>query len=320
MATPITGLGDLGNLLLGGQPSTVNLPASPTTTKVSVAPGVNTTTPQTTTTQTTATAPAQTSSSTYEDKTNDIAVQNAGLANVGATQTAGTNAVNDALSKLMGTYNTEGNDAQTSYTGESNDNQTDLQSNKETALQDAVQGRKGLYGTLASLGALSGSGLTLANNAVQKGANEDLTTAGDTYATNQNALDTSYGNFNTSNTERKQTAQAAAANDIEQVQNDAAKNQQQYLSNLVTDYAAEGNAPAAAAAAAKVAALYPTVAATNVPTIDLGYSGSAYTAPTLASYLGQANNTTVQTVPATTTNSALNVPGLIATNKKTASA
>lgn len=253
---------------------------------------------------------------TYQDRTNDLTLQNAGLSAVDATQKAGLDKVSSALNDIAGKYEGDLGTAKTEYGSTSDSNQNDLQANKEVALQNAAQGRRGLYSTLASLGALSGTGLELANNAVQKGANSDLTTAADTFATNQRALDTNYNTYVTNEQRAEQKAKDAAANDEEQVRNDALKSQQTYLSNIANDYQAEGKPDLAAPYVARAAALFPQIATTNVPTIDLGYTGAAYTAPTLSQYVGKANNTTVQTTPATPNGSLFNIPGLVALNKR----
>lgn len=276
-------------------------------------------TPKSTASSTSSTATSggggSSSGTNYQDKSNDIAMQEAGLGSAGATENAGTSAVDKALASIMGEYNTDAANAGKEYGSESTSNETDLQGNKETALQNAVQGRQGLYGTLASLGALSGTGLDLANHAVQQGANEDLTTAADTYAKNQNALDSGYNAFKNQDATRRQQAKSAAANDKEQVQNDYYKSMQSYLTNLANDYQDEGNTATSKSFQSRAARLFPSIAKTNVPTIDLGYSGSAYTAPTLDSYVGAANNTTVKSTPASGTG-VFSVPGLVATNQK----
>ena len=263
-------------------------------------------------------APAQTGSgsgSNYQDKSNDITLQNAGLGSVDATKQSAIDKVNSALNTIVGQYEGDLTTAGTEYGSNSDANQTDLQGNKQTALEHAVTGRQGLYSTLASLGALNGTGLTLANNAVAKGANEDLTTASDTYATNQRGLDTSYNTYTTNEKRAEQKAKDAGANDITQAENDAAKSRQAYLTNIANDYQAEGKIPEAKSFAAQAAALFPQIASTNVPTIDLGYTGGAYSAPTLSQYVGKANNTTVQTTPPAG-GSILQIPGLVALNKK----
>lgn len=291
----------------GGQAlQSIVQPPDPTSTTKTAYGSANTTSP-------TVTAPA----TQYPDKSNDITLQNAGLSSVGDTENAGLKAIQDALGKIVGQYNDDLNTASTEYGKQSTENTKDLETNKQAALEQGVQGRQGLFGTLASLGALNGSGIKLANNAVQKGTNEDLTTAADTYATNANGLDTGYNAYTQQEKRLQEKAQSAATNNEQQVHNDAAKSRQAYLTNLANDYQEEGNTGEAKNFAAQAAALFPAIAATNVPTIDLGYSGGAYTAPTLSQYVGKANNTTVQTTPGSGSGSSMfNIPGLIALNKK----
>ncbi len=253
----------------------------------------------------------------YQDKTNSIAADNAGLNSAATSRDTMLSSIQKALSAMLGTYDSEKAAADQSYQNESTANEQDLQGNKESALQAARQGRQGLFGTLASLGALSGTGIDLANHAVQQGANQDLTTAADTYATNQNGLDSTYGTWNRNDQERRNQANTNAANDKQIAENDYYKNEQSYLTNLANDYSAEGNAAQAKNYTDQLVAVAPLAAATNTPQIDIGYSGGAYTAPTLNSYLGRANNTTVQSTPgATPSGSVFNIPGLVAAQKR----
>lgn len=262
-------------------------------------------------------APSQSSAPAYQDKSQDITLQNAGLGAVDAQRQTGVNTVEDNFNRIMGLYNTDDQNADTQYGNESDANQGDLQSNKQTTFQDAVQGRQGLFGTLASLGALNGDGIDLANRAVAAGANTDLTNAADTFATNQNSLDSGYNAFKAQDAQRKAAADQARQNDEKRVNADADKSKQGYLTALANDYQAEGNTGQAKTFADQAAALMPNIANENVPTMDIGYSGSAFTAPTLSSYVGKANNTTVQSTPATGgANNPLSVPGLVAAAKK----
>lgn len=251
----------------------------------------------------------------YPDKSNDIAEQNAGLGSLDSTRDTGLSNVNSAYDRINGNYASERVAADTSHTNESHDNTTDLQSNKQTAMQDAVQGRRGLFGTLASLGALSGDGLTLANDAVRRGANEDLTTAGNTFATNQSGLDSSYNTWKAQDKSRQDSLDQAVVNQRAQVLNDYYKSQQSYYNNIANDYQDEGNTGQAKTYIDKASALFPQIASSNVPNLALNYAGGAYTAPTLSSYVGKANTTSVQSTPATS-NSTFNIPGLVAANKK----
>lgn len=254
-------------------------------------------------------------SSTYQNKSNDITLANAGLNEVDNTRDTAINKVNEALGTITGQYEGDLNKAKDSYSSNTDSNQNDLQTNKQVSLENAVEGRKGLYGTLASIGALNGDGVNLANDAVAKGANSDLTTAADNYATNQRGLDTSYNAYVDGTKKAEDKAKTNGANDITQANNDAAKNRQAYLKNLADAYTAQGDEATAKHYTDQAAALQPTISQTNVPTIDLGYTGSAYTAPTLSQYVGKANNTTVNTTPSAP-GSLLNIPGLVATNKK----
>jgi len=290
----------------------------PATANVSSQPAKSTsTTSNNTTTNTTPAATSSGSGSSYQDKSNDIAIQQAGLAAIPQEEQTGVSAVKNALNQIMDEYNADEASATTEYNSNQEENNTDLQDNKQAALEDAVQGRSGLYGTLASLGALSGDGITLANNAVAKGANSDLTTAADTYAGNASALDTSYNAYTAQEKRDETGAQQAAQNDEEIAQNDALKDEDSYLKNLVADYSDEGNSAQAKSYAAQDAALMPQLAATNVPQLSIGYTGGAYTAPTLSSYVGSANNTTVKTTPGnTTSDNVFAIPGLIASNQK----
>ena len=262
-------------------------------------------------------APAQSSAPVYQDKSQDITLQNAGLGAVDQQQATGLGSVDNNFNTIMGLYNTDDANAAGTYGKESDANQSDLQGNKQTAMQDAVQGRSGLFGTLASLGALNGDGVDLANRAVASGANTDLTNAADNFATNQNGLDSGYSAFKAQDDQRKAAATQAKNNDESRVKADAAKAKQGYLTALANDYQAEGNTGQAQNFAGQAASLMPEIANENVPTMDIGYSGSAFTAPTLSSYVGKANNTTVQSTPATGgANNPLSVPGLVAAAKK----
>lgn len=247
------------------------------------------------------------------DKSNDISLNNAGLSSVDAQTSAGLSAIDKALGGLVGTYDTEANRNERNYKDQSTTNQTNLQTNKQTSLVNAAQGRQGLFGTLASLGALNGSGIDLANQAVQKGANEDLAGASQNYSTNQEGLDTAIGTFRDEDKQRRQEAQTAAANAKTNVNNNAAKNKMQFLTNLSNDYADMGDSGNASKYSSMAAALYPQVAATSIPDSNIAYSGAAYTPSTLANYLAGANSTQVKATPTGGTQS---IPGLIATSNK----
>lgn len=249
----------------------------------------------------------------YEDKSNDIAVQMAGLGAVDQQQNSGLSAVDKALQNLFGTYDTEKTANETNYTGQSNTNRTNLQKNTQTAYVNAAQGRQGLFGTLASLGALNGDGLYLANRAVQNGANTDLSGASDNFGTNQTALDTAIGTFRQQDKTRRDQATSSAENARQNVRNQAAKDRLAFLTNLSNDYTAEGKKAQAKTYSDQAAALYPTLASTSIPDSNISYTGAAFTPGTLADYVAGANSTAVHSTPTSGNGGA---PGLVASPVK----
>lgn len=250
------------------------------------------------------------SAPTTADKSNDIALQNAGLSSVDQQTSSGLAAIASALANITSGYDTETAANQKDYQTNSDQNQENLQKNKQTALVNAAQGRQGLNGTLASLGALNGSGVTLATQAVQKGANDDLSGADDTFGTNQSALDTSIGTYNREDAQRRKDAQTAADNADEAVQNNAAQNKVAAYKALSDDYSAEGDAGNAAKYTGLAASLFPQIAQTSIPSSNLTAETAAYTPASLASYIAGSNPTSVAVTPAAPGGT----PGLVATS------
>jgi hypothetical protein len=257
--------------------------------------------------------PNNTTAAPKVDKSNDIALNRAGLGAVDSQTAAGMSSIDAALGKLTGQYDTEATTNEGSYTSNSNQNQTNLQKNKQTALVNAAQGRQGLMGTLSSLGALNGSGIDLANRAVTKGANDDLSGAADNYSTNQSGLDTAIGTFRQEDKMRRENAATAAENAKTNVRGDAAKSRMSFLSNLSNDYAAMGDSGNAKTYSDQAAALYPEIAKSSVPNSNISYSGAAFTPGTLADYMAGANSTVVSATPAQPGQS---IPGLVASPTK----
>lgn len=249
------------------------------------------------------------------DKSNDIAVQQAGLGAVDQQTTAGLAAIDRALQSLIGNYDTESTANEGNYGQQSNTNKGNLQTNKQSAFVNAAQGRQGLMGTLASLGALSGSGIQLANRAVQQGANTDLAGAEGTYGENQSGLDTAIGTFRQQDKQRRDNAGTSAGNARTNVQNQAAKNKQTFYSNIANDYAEMGNAGEASRYTGLAASLYPQVAATSIPDSNLNYTAAAFTPGTLANYIAGAGDTTVSSSPTGGGGTGSNLPTLVANNQ-----
>lgn len=250
---------------------------------------------------------------TYANKSNDIAAQLAYLNAEDTKNSAGTAAINTSLGRLNGTYDAETTANEGDYTTNSQQNQGNLQKNKQTALVNAAQGRQGLSGTLASLGALNGSGIDLMNRAVTNGANEDLAGAAENYSTNQGALDTSIGTYRQQDKERRDAAETAAADARTNLANSIAQERAGMYSKLADDYSSQGDSANAKLYADKIIGLAPQIAATSIPTTSLAPQTAAYTPTSLANYMAGANSTQVTTAPS---NGAGGTPGLIAAPTK----
>lgn len=247
------------------------------------------------------------------DKSNDISQQNAGLGSVQGGIDAGNAQVQAALDLVMGKYNTEDANEAASTKTNNDQNNLNLTKNQQTAYVNAAQGRQGLDATLASLGALNGTGVTLAGRAVEKGANEDLTGAQDNFDTNSNAIAGADNAYQTEDKERKDDANAAAAVGRTRVQNNAYQQQLGYYQQLSNDYSDQLDSANATKYTNLANALFPQIQATTVPDATPTYTAAPYTAPSLASYLA-GNSTQVSATPAN--GAPGSIPGLVASTVK----
>lgn len=253
----------------------------------------------------------------YPDKSNDIAFLNANLGTADQQQSVGLAKVQQALANIIGGYDTEAGQNQTLYQTNADSNQNSLQKNKQSALVGAAQGRKGLFGTLASLGALNGSGIDLANKAVVTGANQDLSGAADNYATNQTGLDTALQTFKNEDAARRKAAQQAADDAQTTVKYNTAKTKQDVYRGIANDYEAMGKHAEAADYTGRASSLFPEIANYSIPSTNLAPAPATFNLPTLSSYLANAGGTNVTATPSTSGSAGTGgLPGLIASNKK----
>lgn len=247
------------------------------------------------------------------DKSHSIALNQAGLGQADASLAAANNAVTGTFGNLVGQYDADAASANKQYGDQSTSNQQSYQKNKQTAYVNAAQGRQGLFGTLSSLGALNGSGIDLANRAVQKGANLDLSGAADNFGTNQQTLDTAIGEFREEDTRRRKEAEQARDNALKNNRAENAKAKQGFYVNMSNDYAAMGDAANAKKYADMAGAEYGAIGANSVPSMSMGYKGAAFTPGTLASYMAGTDSTIVTATP---TQGGNGVPGLVASPTK----
>lgn len=243
------------------------------------------------------------------DKSNDIALNQAGLGSVDQQTAAGLSAVDKALGGVLGSYDSEYSANHDNYGKQSDTNQNNRQTGIQSAYLNAVQGRQGLFGTMARLGMLNGDGITLGNRAVQQGANEDLSGVDGNFKTNQTQLDTAINTFDRQNDERKKQATTAAEDARTNINNNGANNKLKFYSQLASDYADMGDTNNAKKYTGLASAQYPTLASTSIPSTNIAYQQAAFTPGTLGNYIAGQNGSTVST---STRPDAFGIPSLLA--------
>jgi len=248
------------------------------------------------------------------DKSRDIAQNLAGLDATNIRLSGGLQSIKDAIANLLGQYSNEYSQANDVYGSNSVTNKSNFLANQQSALTNAAQGRQGLYGLLSSLGALSGSGIALANNAVQNKANEDIANSNTDFKTNQDSLDTSFSQFDAANKARKQEAEDARIANENALRASIAQSQQGYYTGLSNDYADMGNTGEANKYSDLAKSLFPTIATNSTPSSIPSYTPSTYVAPSLSKSM--SSGSTVSSTPATGLSSLPGLMAYIAPNKK----
>lgn len=117
--------------------------------------------------------------------------------------------IDNEYSDLIDDYDIDRGRVSEDYQKETGQNMDNLLRNRQNALLAAAQGRRGLRGTLSALGALSGDGSFLADQAVTTAANQDLGGAQDTYQTNSTNLEDAWERYDEDDQKRRKSAEAA---------------------------------------------------------------------------------------------------------------
>lgn len=254
-------------------------------------------------------APGAGGGSSRPDRSNSINANLAALEGAGVQRSRGLSAINDTLARIFWGYDSEAAGNERNYEESSVTNRNNLLRSTQAALASAAEGRRGLFSVLASLGALNGSGVTLANQAVQRGANADITGGTDTFNDNQALLDTSIDQFRSADRLRREDTERAAAAERDALEYNNLKNKQNIYSSLADDYSQMGNAAQAKVYSDMVAALFPDIGRLSVATPGLSALNASYSPSQLAKFAAGGPSTTVRTTPATGSDQ---LPGLVA--------
>lgn len=214
---------------------------------------------------------------------------------LGTEQATGNQNIDDSYNALVSGYDKDVTRNEGDYTDNTVTNNTNLEKNKQNALVAAAQGRRGLRGTLASIGALSGDGSFLADRAVTQEANKDIGGAVDTASTNATVLDKAIGKFREDDKQRRDEAQTTKTNQRTALEGSIASKKQSFYQKMADLYSEGGNDPAAADFLARAGGLNNEIAAkTRVAATPFTAKAAAFTPGTLESYLAGAGDMTVQ--------------------------
>lgn len=206
--------------------------------------------------------------------------------------------IEDDYSHLIGGYKREAERNEGDYGENVVTNNTNLQKNKQNALVSAAQGRRGLRGVLASIGALFGTGGRLADRAVTTEANQDIGGAADTAAENAQQLDTAIGRFREEDENRREEAKTARRNQRTALAGTIAADRQKLYKSMADIYKEAEDTDAASNWLRKAGDLNEYIAShTRVASTPFSKMAAAYTPGELADYLAGAGDMTVQVAP-----------------------
>lgn len=242
------------------------------------------------------------------DRSRSIADAQAQLRGAEEQLRTGMAGIDESLANILSRYDRQANRYKTQVGESRTTAKNNLLSQIQAALSGAAQGRQGLAGTLASIGALSGSGIDLMNRAVQRGANMDITGANETLKESETALTNALNEFTERDEERRDDLNLNAENARINLRNLVDSNRQKAFAQLADDYAQIENQSEADRYSRLRDELYPVLGRSSVPA-NLAFSDVPFTLPQLANYVAGQSNMQVTAAPR---GGGSSLPGLVA--------
>jgi hypothetical protein len=243
---------------------------------------------------------------TYKDTT---AARNATQTSLDSVDTIFNNAIAGAdtdYTNITNQYNTEDAANLAKYKGDVEGNEINRDGNTQAALRTAAQGSRGLYATLASLGALNGTGRTLANRAVATEANTDLGEGEKSFKTNVEALFDARGEVEKKEKQRRLDAEQTWKDAKNNAEYDRLESNQKLSKEMAGLWADAGNFGEANNWTNRSATYTPQMAAkTRKAPTQYATTPLEYGAPALSKYLGGMNTTAVNVAGGSPINGAL---------------
>jgi len=214
---------------------------------------------------------------------------------LGTSRSVGLKNIMDSYSSLMGKYDRDRSRNQADYNEQDVTNNQNLLKNKQNALLAGAQGRRGLRGTLASIGALSGDGGKLADRAVTNTVNQDVGEAADSYASNAQTLGRAWKNFEDEDFDRRSEAKTAKRNQKTDLERSLAEKRQGFYSKMADLYGQADNTGESNKWLSRVGGLNEVIARNQgVAATPFTERKAAFTPGTLESYLAGAGDMTAR--------------------------
>lgn len=197
---------------------------------------------------------------------------------------------------LISQYDTEDARAKQDYERQTQTNVDARSRGLQGAYTAATQGSRGLSGVLASIGALSGTGVDLANRAVAQAANTDIGNVNDNYTTNATNLNTAWARTEEDQIKRREAADTALENARLKNAGDIAKQRIDLYGQLGDKYADAGMFDQAKSTSAKIDPHYKTInKAAKAATPNFTAMKASFDPAALETYLAGGYNQSVST-------------------------
>lgn len=252
------------------------------------------------------TAAAGPAAPTYKDTT---AARNATDVSINSLDTIFNNALTGAdeeYTGVTGAYDVEDAANLTRYKGDVEKNEITRDGNTQASLLGAARGSRGLYATLASLGALNGTGRQVANRAVATEANADLGAGEKSFETNVESLFNTRSEVEKKEKQRRLDAEKTWKDTKQSAEFDYLKGNQDLSREMASLWTDAGNFGEANNWTNRASTYTPRMAEkTKVNPAKYAKDPLAYSTPEMANYLAGQSSTAVNVAGGSPINGAL---------------
>ena len=215
------------------------------------------------------------------------------LANMNATAQA-------QFDQLMAQYNEENAENLENYNNQTANNENVRSGGISQSLAAAAQGGRGLRATLASMGALGGTGQILANRAVASSANKDIGGVNETFDTNATNLNSAWKKTEREQRQRNEEASTGLENARLKNAGSIASQRQALMRDMAGFWEKAGNSAEANNWLAKVGTQNGAIErASLAATPNFQRSSAAFSPAALKNYLAGNQDMTVEAAPVT---------------------